>query len=147
MARRSCLAIVLAAGEGTRMPARLNRRRCTSSADARSLAHASARIKAGGSDIAVVVGPEHVAIDAAARALAPKAKIFVQKERRGTGHMRGAGGAQRPSRAPTTHCDVRRHAASTAGNAERIGAAGAMRGAAVVAGFRPASPVGYGRLG
>jgi bifunctional UDP-N-acetylglucosamine pyrophosphorylase/glucosamine-1-phosphate N-acetyltransferase len=146
MARRSCLAIVLAAGEGTRM--RSAKPKALHAIGGRTLlAHVlGAAIKAGGSDIAVVVGPEHVAIDAAARALAPKAKIFVQKERRGTAHAvlaarkaiaRGADDllvmfADTPLVRPETLSQLR---------------AALARGATVaVLGFRPASPAGYGRL-
>ena len=51
------------------------------------LAHVlSAAMQAGGGDIAVVVGPDHDAVAAEARALAPKAKIFEQTKRRGTAH-------------------------------------------------------------
>ncbi len=51
------------------------------------LAHVlTAAMRAGGSEIAVVVGPDHDAVAQEARALAPKAKIFEQKQRRGTAH-------------------------------------------------------------
>jgi bifunctional UDP-N-acetylglucosamine pyrophosphorylase/glucosamine-1-phosphate N-acetyltransferase len=42
--------------------------------------------QAGGSDIAVVVGPDHKAVEAQACAHTPKVRIFVQRERRGTAH-------------------------------------------------------------
>ncbi len=72
MQRRTCLAIVLAAGEGTRMrsglPKSLHR-----IGGRTLLAHVlGAAIKAGGGEIAVVVGPDHDAVAAQARALAPK---------------------------------------------------------------------------
>ena len=146
MARRSCLAIVLAAGEGTRM--RSATPKALHAVGGRTLlAHVlGAAIKAGGGDIAVVVGPDHDPVAAAARACVPKAKIFVQKERRGTANAvlaarkAIAGGADdilvmfadTPLVRPETLNELR---------------AALARGAAVaVLGFRPASPAGYGRL-
>jgi bifunctional UDP-N-acetylglucosamine pyrophosphorylase/glucosamine-1-phosphate N-acetyltransferase len=146
MARRSCLAIVLAAGEGTRMRSALPK--ALHAIGGRTLlAHVlGAAIKAGGGEIAVVVGPDHDAIDAAARALAPKTKIFVQKERRGTAHAvlaarkaiaSGADDilvmfADTPLVRPETLSELR---------------AALARGVAVaVLGFRPVNPAGYGRL-
>jgi bifunctional UDP-N-acetylglucosamine pyrophosphorylase/glucosamine-1-phosphate N-acetyltransferase len=146
MPRRSCLAIVLAAGEGTRMRSALPK--ALHAIGGRTLlAHVlGAAIKAGGGEIAVVVGPDHDAIDAAARGLAPKTKIFVQKERRGTAHAVLAarkaivGGADdilvmfadTPLVRPQTLSELR---------------AALARGAAVaVLGFRPTNPAGYGRL-
>jgi len=146
MSRRSCLAIVLAAGEGTRMrsalPKVLHRiGGCT------LLAHVlTSALKAGGSEIAVVVGPDHDAVAQAARALAPRAKIFVQKERRGTAHAVLAARkaitsgtddilvifGDTPLVRPETLTQLR---------------AALSRGAAVaVLGFRPTNPAGYGRL-
>ena len=77
---------MLAAGEGTRMrsglPKALHR------IGGRSLLGyvLDAAIKAGGGKIAVVVGPDHGAVAAEARAIAPKARIFEQRQRRGTAH-------------------------------------------------------------
>ena len=146
MPQRSCLAIVLAAGEGTRM--RSGRPKALHTIGGRTLlAHVlNAAIKAGGGEIAVVVGPDHDAIAQEARACVPKAKIFVQKERRGTAHAvlaarkaiaRGADDilvmfSDTPLVRPKTLAELR---------------AALERGAAVaVLGFRPANPAGYGRL-
>jgi bifunctional UDP-N-acetylglucosamine pyrophosphorylase/glucosamine-1-phosphate N-acetyltransferase len=111
------------------------------------LAHVlSAAMEAGGGKIAVVVGPDHDAVAAEARAFAPKAMIFEQKQRRGTAHAvlaarqaiaRGADDilvmlADTPLVRPQTLIDLR---------------TALRRGAAVaVLGFRPANPTGYGRL-
>ncbi len=84
MSQRTCLAIVLAAGEGTRMrsdlPKSLHRL-----GGRTLLEHALvAAREAGGLEIAVVVGPDHADVAAVAQAAAPKARIFEQRERRGT---------------------------------------------------------------
>ena len=146
MRRRTCLAIVLAAGEGTRMRSAMPK--ALHAIGGRSLlAHVlSAAMEAGGGKIAVVVGPDHDAVAAEARAFAPKAMIFEQKHRRGTAHAvlaarqaiaRGADDilvmfADTPLVRPQTLIDLR---------------TALRRGAAVaVLGFRPANPTGYGRL-
>jgi bifunctional UDP-N-acetylglucosamine pyrophosphorylase/glucosamine-1-phosphate N-acetyltransferase len=146
MQRRTCLAIVLAAGEGTRMrsatPKALHR-----IGGRTLLAHVlTAAKQAGGGDIAVVVGPDHDAVAQETRALAPKAGIFEQTQRRGTAHAvlaarkaiaRGADDvlvmfADTPLVRPETLSGLR---------------SALRRGAAVaVLGFRPADPAGYGRL-
>ncbi|HEX5213478.1 MAG TPA: bifunctional UDP-N-acetylglucosamine diphosphorylase/glucosamine-1-phosphate N-acetyltransferase GlmU [Pseudolabrys sp.] len=144
--RRTCLAIVLAAGEGTRMRSTLPK--VLHAVGGRPLiAHVlGAAIKAGGGDIAVVVGPGHDVVAREVRALAPKAKIFKQTNRRGTAHavlaarkaLRG-----KPDDVLVMFGDtplVRPQVLS-----ELRGAL--SRGAAVaVLGFRPANPAGYGRL-
>jgi bifunctional UDP-N-acetylglucosamine pyrophosphorylase/glucosamine-1-phosphate N-acetyltransferase len=146
MQRRTCLAIVLAAGEGTRMrsatPKALHR-----IGGRTLLAHVlTAAKQAGGGDIAVVVGPDHEAVAQEMRALAPEAGIFEQTQRRGTAHAvlaarkaiaRGADDilvmfADTPLVRPQTLSGLR---------------SALWRGAAVaVLGFRPADPAGYGRL-
>ena len=84
--QRTCLAIVLAAGEGTRM--RSATPKVLHAIGGRSLiAHVlTAAIEAGGAEIAVVVGPDHAAVEAQALKLAPQAQIFEQRERLGTAH-------------------------------------------------------------
>jgi bifunctional UDP-N-acetylglucosamine pyrophosphorylase / glucosamine-1-phosphate N-acetyltransferase len=146
MQRRTCLAIVLAAGEGTRMRSALPK--ALHSIGGRTLlAHVLATAKrAGGGEIAVVVGPDHGAVAEAVHARAPKAGIFEQTQRRGTAHAvlaarkaiaRGADDilvlfADTPLVRPETLRELR---------------AALRRGAAVaVLGFRPADPAGYGRL-
>ena len=86
MSKRTCLAIVLAAGEGTRM--RTSLPKALHAVGGRSLlAHVLAAAKqAGCGEIAVVVGPGHEAVAAEARAVAPNAQTFEQRERRGTAH-------------------------------------------------------------
>ena len=101
MRRRTCLAIVLAAGEGTRMRSAMPK--ALHAIGGRTLlAHVlTAAMEAGGGEIAVVVGPDHDAVAAEARALAPKAKIFEQTQRRGTAHAVLAARQSDRARAPT----------------------------------------------
>ena len=79
---RTCLAVVLAAGEGTRMQSA--RPKVMHEIAGRSmLAHCVASIEAAGIDtVALVVGPGRD--DVAAQA--PRATAVVQSERRGTAH-------------------------------------------------------------
>ena len=85
-AARSCLAILLAAGEGTRM--RSNLAKPLHAVAGRSmLAHALLALAGAGADsIAVVIGPNGGALAAEARKCVANVEIFVQTERRGTAH-------------------------------------------------------------
>src|SRR5215831_12307425 len=86
MGERSCLAIVLAAGEGTRMHSA--RAKVLHEVGGRSLlAHVLAAVQAAGStSTAVVVGPDAEPVATEARRVLPGAEICVQSERRGTAH-------------------------------------------------------------
>ena len=143
---RSCLAIVLAAGEGTRMRSSLPK--VLHQVGHRTLVgHVlTAAAKAGGAEIAVVVGPGRDDVAKEAKAVAPQANIFEQRDRLGTAHAvlaardaiaKGADDilvmfADTPLVRPETLSRLR---AAIAG------------GAAVTAlGFRPKDPNGYGRM-
>src|SRR5215470_2253613 len=144
MSARTCLTIVLAAGEGTRM--RASRPKVLHAIGGFPLiAHVLAAVRETEGAAAVVVGPGQDRVAAAATAL-PGAKIFVQAERRGTAHAVLAareallGGADdilvvfadTPLVRPQTLARLR----------EPLG-----RGKSVaVLGFRPGNPAGYGRL-
>jgi len=145
MADRTCLAIVLAAGEGTRM--RSARPKVLHEIASRSLlAHVLDAVRAAGGTAAVVVGPDADAVAAEARRVLPGADIFVQSERLGTAHAvlaaktaiaRGADDVlviygDTPLIRPQT---LRRMRDALAGGA-----------AIAVLGFRPQDPAGYGRL-
>src|SRR5258708_17409704 len=85
MVDRTCLAVVLAAGEGTRMRATLPK--VLHEIAGRSLlAHVLGVLReAGGSSAAVVIGPA-AAVAAEAERAWPGAETFVQSERRRTAH-------------------------------------------------------------
>jgi bifunctional UDP-N-acetylglucosamine pyrophosphorylase/glucosamine-1-phosphate N-acetyltransferase len=146
MPQRTCLAIVLAAGEGTRMrasvPKVLHKIGGTT-----LLEHvfASAR-EAGVEDIAVVVGPDHGAIEAVVQEIAPNAQIFTQSERLGTAH---AVLAAKKAMVKGTDDILVMFADTPLVRGETLGKLrGALsEGAAVaVLGFTPVDPAGYGRL-
>jgi len=143
---RRCLAVVLAAGEGTRM--RSARPKVLHEMAGRSMvAHAVATVQAAGADtVALVVGPGRDDVAAAARSVAPALEAFVQTERLGTAHAvlaaraaieRGyddvlVAFADTPLIRPETFAGLREALAN---------------GAAVTAlGFVAADPQGYGRL-
>ncbi|MCC7347343.1 MAG: bifunctional UDP-N-acetylglucosamine diphosphorylase/glucosamine-1-phosphate N-acetyltransferase GlmU [Variibacter sp.] len=143
---KGCLAIVLAAGEGTRMRSRLPK--VLHAIGGRPLlAHAVSAVQAAGVDaIAVVVGPDHAAVAGELRRRAPEARVFTQAERRGTAHAVLCAAdaiaegwdevliafADTPLVRPQTLLRLR---------------AAVREGAAVaVLGFRPNDPAGYGRL-
>jgi bifunctional UDP-N-acetylglucosamine pyrophosphorylase / glucosamine-1-phosphate N-acetyltransferase len=146
MVARTCLAIVLAAGEGTRM--RSARPKVLHAVAGRSLlAHVLAAIAdTGVTATAVVVGPNDPAVAAEAKRVLPDAECFVQQERRGTAHAVLAA-----RRAIGRHLD---DVLIVYGDTPLIRPAGLLQlrkaiaeGAAVaVLGFRPAHPSGYGRL-
>jgi bifunctional UDP-N-acetylglucosamine pyrophosphorylase/glucosamine-1-phosphate N-acetyltransferase len=146
MTVRSCLAIVLAAGEGTRMRSALPK--VLHAIAGRSLlAHvlravAETKVTAA----AVVVGPNQEAVAAEAERVLPGAQCFVQRERRGTAH---AVLAARPALERKgddvliVYGDTPLIRAAILSKLRAPLAAGA---AVVVLGFRPANPSGYGRL-
>ena len=146
MPGRKCLAIVLAAGEGTRM--RSNLPKVLHQLGGRSLlGHVIIAARAGGSDnLAIVVGPDHDLVAADARRYAPKAQIFEQRERSGTAHavlsareaiVRGA------DEILVMFGDTPLMQADTL---LKLRAALADGADVVVLGFKPSNPQGYGRL-
>jgi bifunctional UDP-N-acetylglucosamine pyrophosphorylase/glucosamine-1-phosphate N-acetyltransferase len=145
MTTRTCLAVVLAAGEGTRM--RNSRPKVLHAIGGRTLiAHALAAVGAVAEEVAVVVGPGQEALVEAVKAVMPGAQFYPQHERRGTAHAvlaarpalaRGADDvviafADTPLIRPQSIARLRHALAAGAGIA--------------VLGFRPADPTGYGRL-
>ena len=139
---RSCLTVVLAAGEGTRMRSALPKV-LHQIAGRSMLAHVLA---AAPGPVAVVVGPGREDVAAEARRAAPGAEIFVQSERRGTAH------AVLAARAALArgHGDVLVAFADTplvgAGTLQAMRARLAGGAAVVALGFHARDPAGYGRL-
>ena len=146
MQGRTCLSIVLAAGEGTRM--RSTRPKVLHALAGRSLlAHVLAAVReAGGTAAAVVVGLGHEAVAAEARRVLPEAEIHVQSERRGTGHavlMAKQAIARGADDVVVIFGDTPLVSAQTL---RRLRGALVEGAAVAVLGFRPADPTGYGRL-
>ena len=143
---RTCLAIVLAAGEGTRMKSA--RPKVLHEVAGRSLlGHALAAVTAAGADaLAVVIGPDRPDVAAEVKKNAPHAAVFVQSERKGTAHAVLAAReslagthddilvafADTPLVRPETFADLRK----------------ALHGGVGVAalGFEARDPTGYGRF-
>src|SRR5579883_3256595 len=135
---RTCLAVVLAAGESTRM------RSARPKVLHKLAGHSSL---AGAHQIAVVVGPGHDAVAAEAARLVPGVRIAVQKERLGTAHAVLAARQEiepgyddilivfgdTPLIRPQTFAAMRRALAED-------------QNALAVLGFEAENPAGYGRL-
>ncbi|MGH6671218.1 MAG: bifunctional UDP-N-acetylglucosamine diphosphorylase/glucosamine-1-phosphate N-acetyltransferase GlmU [Xanthobacteraceae bacterium] len=146
MKARSCLVVVLAAGEGTRM--RSSRPKVLHAITGRSLlCHVlTAVADFGAASTAVVVGPGRDVIAAEAKRMLPRVDCFVQQERLGTANAvlaakpaidRGADDilvvyGDTPLIRPAT--------------LERLRAPLAAGAAVAVLGFRAEDPAGYGRL-
>ena len=140
------MAVVLAAGEGTRM--RAARPKVLHEVAGRSLlAHVLDAVRAaGGLSVAVVIGPAAGAVASEAARVAAAAEIFVQVERLGTAH---AVLAAREAIARgfddllVIFGDTPLVSAQTLMRLRQAVAGGA---AVAVLGFRPRDPGGYGRL-
>ena len=146
MEPRNCLAIVLAAGEGTRM--RSARPKVLHAIAGRSLVgHVLAAVaEFGATSTAIVIGPDQDAVAAEAHKIAPDAAVFVQRERRGTAHAvltASAAIKQGTDDIVILYGDTPLIDPATLRRLRAPLAAGA---AMVVAAFRPTDPTGYGRL-
>jgi bifunctional UDP-N-acetylglucosamine pyrophosphorylase / glucosamine-1-phosphate N-acetyltransferase len=147
MEARTCLAIVLAAGEGTRM--RSARPKVLHAIAGRSLlAHvltavAGAKIPA----TAIVIGLGQDAVAAAAERLLPDAACFVQRERRGTAHAVLAAKSAIQQHGPDDililYGDTPLIQPATL---DRLRAPLRAGAAVAVLAFRASDPTGYGRL-
>ncbi|WP_019171130.1 bifunctional UDP-N-acetylglucosamine diphosphorylase/glucosamine-1-phosphate N-acetyltransferase GlmU [Pseudaminobacter salicylatoxidans] len=146
MTARSCLSIILAAGEGTRMKSALPKV-LHKIAGLPMVAHVvRAAQSAGSGDLAMVIGYGAEQMREAVPAFVPEAEIFVQEERLGTAHAvlsarsaiaRGYDDVlvmfgDTPLIDPTALADARARLAAGAD--------------VVVLGFRTENPAGYGRL-
>jgi bifunctional UDP-N-acetylglucosamine pyrophosphorylase/glucosamine-1-phosphate N-acetyltransferase len=145
MRKRTCLSVVLAAGEGTRM--RSFKPKVLHEIGGRTLiGHVLSTVGQVGGAVAVVVGPGHEAVGAEVKRIAPAARMFVQTERRGTAH------AALAAREAVEHGadDLLILFGDTPfiepATLYRLRAALADGAAVAVLGFRPADTAGYGRL-
>jgi bifunctional UDP-N-acetylglucosamine pyrophosphorylase/glucosamine-1-phosphate N-acetyltransferase len=146
MALRTCLAIVLAAGEGTRMRSALPK--VLHAVAGRSLlAHVLGAVSAARvTATAIVVGPHHEAVMAEAKRVLPNAECFEQRSREGTAHAvlaAKAAIARGADEILIVYADTPFISTATL---KRLRAAVAGGAVVAVAGFRPADPSGYGRL-
>jgi bifunctional UDP-N-acetylglucosamine pyrophosphorylase/glucosamine-1-phosphate N-acetyltransferase len=142
----TCLAIVLAAGEGTRM--RSTEPKVLHQIGGRSLLlHVLNAIReAGCESTAVVVGPAADSVAAEAKRVSPAAAVYVQTERRGTAHAVLAARnaiARASNDVLVIFGDTPLVRPQTLTRMRQAIADGA---AVAVLGFRPADPAGYGRL-
>src|SRR5471032_2574212 len=146
MSQRTCLAIVLAAGEGTRM--RSIKAKAQHELGHRSLlAHVlMAAAQAGASAIAVVVGPDQDAVAAEARRTAPGVQVFEQRVRRGTADAVLAAREAIVRGAEEFLVMFADTPLVQAGTLARLRAALVQGVGVAVLGFKPADPTGYGRL-
>ncbi|MET3521692.1 bifunctional UDP-N-acetylglucosamine diphosphorylase/glucosamine-1-phosphate N-acetyltransferase GlmU [Mesorhizobium abyssinicae] len=146
MSQRSCLSVILAAGEGTRMKSALPKV-LHPIAGLPMVAHVAKAAEAAGSgDLALVIGHGADEMRKAAQKFAPNAETFVQETRLGTAHAVLAARAaiskgyddilvmfgDTPLIEPEALAVARQKLAEGA--------------AVVVVGFRPPNPTGYGRL-
>jgi bifunctional UDP-N-acetylglucosamine pyrophosphorylase / glucosamine-1-phosphate N-acetyltransferase len=143
---RTCLSVVLAAGEGTRM--RSARPKVLHAIAGRSLlGHVLHALRAaGGTRIAVVVGPDHQEAGAEARRIVPDADVVVQRERRGTAHAMLAAKSALARGADDILVVFGDTPLIRPQTLARLRAALADGAAVAVLGFRPADTTGYGRL-
>ncbi|UDL95341.1 bifunctional UDP-N-acetylglucosamine diphosphorylase/glucosamine-1-phosphate N-acetyltransferase GlmU [Lichenihabitans sp. PAMC28606] len=143
---RRCIAVILAAGEGTRMKS-AKPKALHGIAGRSMLSHVVAAAQAMGADhLAVVVAPGRDAVIQEIRAIAPDATIVLQHERRGTAHAvlsaRDAIGVDFDDLV-VLYADVPLIRPDTLG---RLRAALADGSAVATLGFKAADPTGYGRL-
>src|SRR3954469_8880961 len=142
---RACLAIILAAGEGTRMKS--TRPKVLHEVAGRSmLAHVLLAVKdAGATDVAVVIGPDRDDVAAEVNRTFPQAAVFVQRERLGTAHAVLAARGHLEAAAADVIVAYADTPLVTAATFAKL--RDALDGAAVaVLGFEARDPTGYGRL-
>jgi bifunctional UDP-N-acetylglucosamine pyrophosphorylase / glucosamine-1-phosphate N-acetyltransferase len=145
MNARSCLSIVLAAGDGTRM--RSSRAKVLHTIGNRTLiAHVLVAVRGIGGSVAVVLAPGQDAVASAVTSVVPQAQIFTQSERRGTAHAVLAAKAAiacAPDDVLIVFADTPLIRPNTLA---RMRACLAEGPSVVVLGFRARNPSGYGRL-
>jgi bifunctional UDP-N-acetylglucosamine pyrophosphorylase/glucosamine-1-phosphate N-acetyltransferase len=145
MTKRTCLSIILAAGEGTRMKSALPKV-LHKIAGLPMVAHVARAAESAGGEIALVIGHGAEQLRAAAQSFAPNAEIFVQEKRLGTAHAVLAA-REAIAKGYDDLLMMVGDAPLLEPEALLQARAGLENGAAVVVvGFRTADPTGYGRL-
>jgi bifunctional UDP-N-acetylglucosamine pyrophosphorylase / glucosamine-1-phosphate N-acetyltransferase len=146
MKARSSLTVVLAAGEGTRMRSSLPKV-LNPVAGQSLLAHVLGAAPQGPrAALAVVVGPDHAAVEQEIKRIRPDAKTFVQRERLGTAHAVLAAREAIAGGADDLLVAFGDTPLISAETFERLRAPLRNGAALAVLGFRAADPTGYGRL-
>jgi len=146
MTGRTCLTIVLAAGEGTRMRSALPKV-LHPMAGQSLLAHVLAAAPKGpGTALAVVVGLDQGSVTDEVRRLRPDAAIFVQRQRLGTAHAVLAAREAIARGADDLLVVFGDTPLISAATLARLRAPLQNGAALAVLGFRAADPTGYGRL-
>jgi bifunctional UDP-N-acetylglucosamine pyrophosphorylase / glucosamine-1-phosphate N-acetyltransferase len=146
MTARSSLTVVLAAGEGTRMQSGLPKV-LHPIAGQPMLAHVLRATPQGeGAGLAVVVGPNHRAVEAEVKRLRPDAATFVQRERLGTAHAVLAARDAIARGADDLLVVFGDTPLISAATFARLRAPLRNGATLAVLGFRAADPTGYGRL-
>jgi bifunctional UDP-N-acetylglucosamine pyrophosphorylase / glucosamine-1-phosphate N-acetyltransferase len=146
MKARSSLTVVLAAGEGTRMRSSLPKV-LNPVAGQSLLAHVLGAAPQGPrAALAVVVGPDHAAVEQEIKRIRPDAKTFVQRERLGTAHAVLAAREVIAGGADDLLVAFGDTPLISAETFERLRAPLRNGAALAVLGFRAADPTGYGRL-
>jgi bifunctional UDP-N-acetylglucosamine pyrophosphorylase/glucosamine-1-phosphate N-acetyltransferase len=146
MAKRTCLAIILAAGEGTRMKSAVPKV-LHKVGGLPMVGHVLQAVEDGGAtSTAVVVAPQADAARAFITRAAPEAAFHIQPEQLGTAHAVLSAKKsinQNPDEIVVLYGDTPLVTAKTIQKLRKPLAAGADL---VVGGFRPEDPTGYGRL-
>jgi len=146
MTARSSLTVVLAAGEGTRMRSSLPKV-LHPVAGQSLLAHVLGAAPHGpGASLAVVVGPDHAAVEQEIKRIRPDAKIYIQRERLGTAHAVLAAREAIAGGADDLLVAFGDTPLISAETFARLRAPLRNGAALAVLGFRAADPTGYGRL-
>jgi bifunctional UDP-N-acetylglucosamine pyrophosphorylase/glucosamine-1-phosphate N-acetyltransferase len=141
---RTAVTIVLAAGEGTRMRS-ASPKVLHAVAGQSLLSHVLSAVP-NSSALAVVVGPDHEAVEQEVRRARPDASTFVQRERLGTAHAVLAARDAIAAGADDLLIAFGDTPLISAATFERLREALEKGAALVILGFRAADPTGYGRL-
>lgn len=143
---RKCLAVILAAGEGTRMRS-AKPKVLHAIAGRPMLAHViDALERAGAESVSVVIGPGRDDVAALVRRCAPEARVYVQQERRGTAHAALAARAALMDGADDVVIAFGDTPLVTPARFAALREALAEGAAVAVLAFEAADPTGYGRL-